>query len=192
MVPGSREAEFTVVVDYAHTPDALENLIRLARESVGEQGGKVITMFGCGGDRDKTKRPKMGRVAAEGSDFLVVTSDNPRSEEPMTVLKDILVGVREQPAATVAVEVDRRAAIEVAIRAAKPGDIVLLAGKGHEKTQTFADGAVAFDDVAEAERVLRGLWPLEWSYEADVGTGCGLDSCRGRFRYGRRGGSVLD
>lgn len=160
VVPGSREAGFTVVVDYAHTDDALANLIRLARESVGEHGGRVITMFGCGGDRDRTKRPKMGRAAAADSDFLVVTSDNPRSEEPMEIINEVLVGVREQLgmfAGTFVVEEDRRAAIEVAIRAAKPGDIVLLAGKGHEKTQTFANGVVPFDDVAEADRVLRML-----------------------------------
>jgi len=116
----------------------------------------VITMFGCGGDRDKTKRPKMGRVAARGSDVVVVTSDNPRSEDPMTIIEEVLVGVRETTVECV-VEVDRRAAIEVAIRAARPGDLVLLAGKGHEKTQTFADGVLAFDDVVEAERVLRDM-----------------------------------
>ena len=144
----------TVAVDYAHTPDALENLIGLARNFVGTS--KVITMFGCGGDRDKTKRPKMGKVAARGSDLVVVTSDNPRSEDPVTIIEEILVGVRETQVECV-VEVDRRAAIAVAIRAARPGDIVLLAGKGHEKTQTFAGGVVAFDDVAEAERVLHAM-----------------------------------
>jgi UDP-N-acetylmuramoyl-L-alanyl-D-glutamate--2,6-diaminopimelate ligase len=147
---------FTVVVDYAHTDDALTNLISLGRDLVGEHGGRVITMFGCGGDRDKTKRPKMGRVAGAESDLVVVTSDNPRSEEPMAIIDEVMVGVRATDAVFV-VEEDRRAAIEVAIRAAKAGDIVLLAGKGHEKTQTFAGGAVAFDDVAEAERVLRGM-----------------------------------
>jgi UDP-N-acetylmuramoyl-L-alanyl-D-glutamate--2,6-diaminopimelate ligase len=152
--PVANEGGFAVVVDYAHTDDALENVIGFARELVGE--GRVITMFGCGGDRDKTKRPKMGRVAARGSDLVVVTSDNPRSEDPMTIIEEILVGVRETQTECV-VEVDRRAAIERAIRAARPRDLVLLAGKGHEKTQTFADGAVAFDDVAEAERVLRAL-----------------------------------
>jgi UDP-N-acetylmuramoyl-L-alanyl-D-glutamate--2,6-diaminopimelate ligase len=147
-------AGFTVVVDYAHTDDALANVIGFARKLVGS--GRVITMFGCGGDRDKTKRPKMGRVAARGSDVVVVTSDNPRSEDPMTIIEEVLVGVRETQVECV-VEEDRRAAIEVAIRVARPGDIVLLAGKGHEKTQTFADGAVPFDDVVEAERVLRQL-----------------------------------
>jgi UDP-N-acetylmuramoyl-L-alanyl-D-glutamate--2,6-diaminopimelate ligase len=156
VVEESRDAGFTVVVDYAHTDDALKNLIALARDLVSEHDGRVITMFGCGGDRDRTKRPKMGRVAREGSDLVVVTSDNPRSEDPMGIIEEVLVGVRETPVGCV-VEVDRRAAIEVAIRAARAGDIVLLAGKGHEKTQTFADGAVAFDDVVEAERVLRGI-----------------------------------
>jgi UDP-N-acetylmuramoyl-L-alanyl-D-glutamate--2,6-diaminopimelate ligase len=156
VVSGSRYAGFTVVVDYAHTDDALANLIALARDLVKENDGRVITMFGCGGDRDKTKRPKMGRVAGARSDLVVVTSDNPRREDPMAIIEEVLVGVREMQAECV-VEVDRRAAIEVAIRAARPGDIVLLAGKGHEKTQTFADGAVAFDDVVEAERVLREI-----------------------------------
>ena len=158
-VPGRFEAVpndlgFTVVVDYAHTDDALQNLIGIARDLVGT--GRVITMFGCGGDRDKTKRPKMGRVAGAGSDLVVVTSDNPRSEEPMEIIDEVMVGVRETDV-TFIVEEDRRAAIEVAIRAAKPGDIVLLAGKGHEKVQIFADGAMPFDDVEEAARVLRDL-----------------------------------
>ena len=156
VVPGSKESRFTVVVDYAHTDDALDNVIAYSRNLVKEHGGRVITMFGCGGDRDRTKRPKMGRVAGGGSDLVVVTSDNPRSEEPRAIIEEVMVGVRETSVEFV-VEVDRRAAIEVAIRAARAGDIVLLAGKGHEKTQTFADGAVAFDDVAEAERVLRGM-----------------------------------
>jgi UDP-N-acetylmuramoyl-L-alanyl-D-glutamate--2,6-diaminopimelate ligase len=152
VVRGSREAGFTVVVDYAHTDDALRNLVSLARESVGD--GRVITVFGCGGDRDKTKRPKMGRAAARGSDLVVVTSDNPRSEEPMSIIDEVLVGVREMDVACV-VEADRAKAIAMAIRAAGPGDIVLIAGKGHEKVQIFKDGAVPFDDVAVAETVLR-------------------------------------
>jgi UDP-N-acetylmuramoyl-L-alanyl-D-glutamate--2,6-diaminopimelate ligase len=158
VVEGSREAGFTVVVDYAHTDDALRNLLTLAHDLVGT--GKVITMFGCGGDRDKTKRPKMGRAAASHSDLVVVTSDNPRSEDPMTIIDDVMTGLREELgmfAGQFVVEEDRRAAIEIAIRAARPGDIVLLAGKGHEKMQIFADGAVAFDDVEEAQRVLEML-----------------------------------
>jgi len=158
VVPGSEEDGITVVVDYAHTDDALKNVLMLARDLVGT--GRVIVMFGCGGDRDKTKRPKMGRVAAAMSDFVVVTSDNPRSEEPMSIIDEVVVGMREELgmyAGEFVVEEDRRAAIEVAIRAAKPGDIVLLAGKGHEKVQIFADGTVPFDDVEEAARVLRVL-----------------------------------
>jgi UDP-N-acetylmuramoyl-L-alanyl-D-glutamate--2,6-diaminopimelate ligase len=154
VVHGSRASGFTVVVDYAHTDDALKNLIKLARDLVRK--ARVITLFGCGGDRDRTKRPKMGRVAGQLSDLIIVTSDNPRSEDPISIIDDVLVGARETPAKFI-VEPDRRRAIETAIRAAKPGDIILLAGKGHEKTQTFANGSVPFDDVAEAERVLREL-----------------------------------
>jgi UDP-N-acetylmuramoyl-L-alanyl-D-glutamate--2,6-diaminopimelate ligase len=156
VVPGSREAGFTVVVDYAHTDDALANLIALGRDLVGPHGGQVITLFGCGGDRDKTKRPKMGRAAGGASDLVIVTSDNPRSEDPTQIIDEVMLGIRETDV-TFNVEEDRRAAIEIAIRSAKPGDIVLLAGKGHEKIQIFADGAVPFDDVEEAARVLREL-----------------------------------
>jgi UDP-N-acetylmuramoyl-L-alanyl-D-glutamate--2,6-diaminopimelate ligase len=156
VVPGSAEAGFTVVVDYAHTDDALRNLIALGRELVGAHGGRVITLFGCGGDRDRTKRPKMGRAAGEGSDLVVLTSDNPRSEEPMAIIAEALVGVRETKTECV-VEVDRAAAIELAIRAARKGDIVLLAGKGPEKVQILRDGVVPFDDVEVAARVLQGL-----------------------------------
>jgi UDP-N-acetylmuramoyl-L-alanyl-D-glutamate--2,6-diaminopimelate ligase len=146
----------TVVVDYAHTDDALRNLISLARELVKERGGRVITLFGCGGDRDRTKRPKMGRAAGEGSDLVLLTSDNPRSEEPMMIIEEALVGVKETGTACI-VEQDRAAAIAIAIRAARAGDIVLLAGKGHEKVQILKDGTVPFDDVAVASAVLREL-----------------------------------
>ena len=156
VVPGSREAGFTVVVDYAHTDDALRNLIALARELVGVSGGRVITLFGCGGDRDKTKRPKMGRAAGEGSDLVVLTSDNPRSEEPGVIIAEALVGVRETGADCI-VEEDRAGAIEIAIRSAGVGDIVLIAGKGHEKVQVLRDGVVPFDDVAVAAGVLKEL-----------------------------------
>jgi UDP-N-acetylmuramoyl-L-alanyl-D-glutamate--2,6-diaminopimelate ligase len=142
---------FTVVVDYAHTPDALINLTALARELAGK--GRVITLFGCGGDRDRTKRPLMGRAAGEGSDLVVLTSDNPRSEDPDEIIADVLPGVLLTKAECL-VEPDRAKAIETAIKAAKPGDIVLLAGKGHETTQLLRDGAVPFSDAAAAERVL--------------------------------------
>jgi UDP-N-acetylmuramoyl-L-alanyl-D-glutamate--2,6-diaminopimelate ligase len=160
-VPGrfetvANDLGITVVVDYAHTDDALRNLISLARELVKERGGRVITLFGCGGDRDKTKRPRMGRAAGEGSDLVVLTSDNPRSEEPMTIIEEALVGVRET-GTTCIVEEDRAGAIEIAIRAARVGDIVLIAGKGHEKVQILKDETVPFDDVAVAAGVLKEI-----------------------------------
>jgi UDP-N-acetylmuramoyl-L-alanyl-D-glutamate--2,6-diaminopimelate ligase len=156
IVDGSRDREFTVVVDYAHTDDALRNLISLGRDLVKERSGRVITLFGCGGDRDRTKRPRMGRAAGEGSDLVVLTSDNPRSEEPMAIIEEALVGVRET-GATCIVEEDRAGAIEIAIRAARAGDVVLIAGKGHEKVQILKDGTVPFDDVAVAAGVLKEL-----------------------------------
>ena len=156
VVPGSDDAGFTVVVDYAHTDDALRNLISLARELVRERGGRVITLFGCGGDRDQTKRPRMGRAAGEGSDLVVLTSDNPRSEEPMAIIDEALVGVKETGTDCV-VEEDRAGGIAIAIRSARAGDIVLLAGKGHEKVQVLKDGTVPFDDVAVAAGVLKEI-----------------------------------
>jgi UDP-N-acetylmuramoyl-L-alanyl-D-glutamate--2,6-diaminopimelate ligase len=156
VVQGSAEAGFTAVVDYAHTDDALRNLIALARELVHERSGRVITLFGCGGDRDRAKRPRMGRVAAEGSDLVVLTSDNPRSEDPMAIITEALVGVRET-ATDCIVEPDRAAAIELAIRAARAGDIVLLAGKGHEKVQILRDRTVPFDDVVVAAKILKEI-----------------------------------
>jgi UDP-N-acetylmuramoyl-L-alanyl-D-glutamate--2,6-diaminopimelate ligase len=154
VVVGSAQAGFTVVVDYAHTDDALRNLIALARELVRERGGRVITLFGCGGDRDRTKRPRMGRAAGEGSDLVVLTSDNPRSEEPMAIIEEALAGVRETGTNCI-VEPDRAAAIDLAIRAARAGDIVSIAGKGHEKVQILRDRTVPFDDVVVAEDVLK-------------------------------------
>jgi UDP-N-acetylmuramoyl-L-alanyl-D-glutamate--2,6-diaminopimelate ligase len=154
VVPSTNDV--TVVVDYAHTDDALRNLISLAGELVKERKGRVITLFGCGGDRDRTKRPKMGRAAGEGSDLVVLTSDNPRSEEPVAIIEEALVGVKET-GTTCIVEEDRARAIEIAIRSARAGDIVLLAGKGHEKVQILKDGTMPFDDVAVAAAVLREL-----------------------------------
>ena len=156
IVPGSRETGFTVVVDYAHTDDALRNLLTLARESVASHNGRVLTLFGCGGDRDRTKRPRMGRAAGEGSDLVILTSDNPRSEDPQAILDEAFAGVRETTTPCL-VEPDRRAAIALAISHARPGDIVLLAGKGHEKYQMTATGSHPFDDVAEAQAHLQQL-----------------------------------
>jgi len=155
---------FTVVVDYAHTDDALRNLIALGREVVAAKGGRVITLFGCGGDRDRTKRPLMGRVASEGSDLVVFTSDNPRSEDPMAIIEEAMAGW--EPTKTAAIfEPDRAAAIRVAIHAAKPGDIVLLAGKGHEKVQALRDRTIPFDDAEVAGRVLAGLGFAQHGFE---------------------------
>ncbi len=152
----STTGEVTVVVDYAHTDDALGNLVSLARELVRDRGGRVITVFGCGGDRDRTKRPKMGRVAGQGSELVIVTSDNPRSEEPLAIIEEVLVGVRETGADCL-VEEDRAGAIAIAVRSARSGDVVLIAGKGHEKTQTFADGVAPFDDVTVAAAAMLDL-----------------------------------
>ena len=147
---------FTVVVDYAHTDDALRNLTALAREFVSRGGGtaRVIALFGCGGDRDRAKRPLMGEAAGRGSDFVVLTSDNPRSEDPRAVINDALVGL-QKTGAKYAVEVDRRKGIALAMAEARPGDIVLLAGKGHEKVQVTREGTHPFDDVEVATEILR-------------------------------------
>ncbi|WP_348268385.1 UDP-N-acetylmuramoyl-L-alanyl-D-glutamate--2,6-diaminopimelate ligase [Edaphobacter paludis] len=155
VVPGG-DTGITVVVDYAHTEDALRNLIALGRELVKEHGGRVITLFGCGGDRDRTKRSRMGQAAGEGSDLVVLTSDNPRTEEPMAIIEEALAGVTAT-GTTCIVEEDRAGAIEIAIRSASAGDIVLLAGKGHEKVQILRDGTVPFDDVAVAAAVLKEI-----------------------------------
>jgi UDP-N-acetylmuramoyl-L-alanyl-D-glutamate--2,6-diaminopimelate ligase len=146
---------FTVVVDYAHTDDALRNLTGLAREFVTRAGprGRVLTVFGCGGDRDRAKRPLMGEAAGRGSDFVVLTSDNPRSEDPLAVINDALVGL-QKTGVTYRVEPDRRKAIALAIREASPGDLVLIAGKGHEKVQVTRDGSAPFDDVEMAAELL--------------------------------------
>jgi UDP-N-acetylmuramoyl-L-alanyl-D-glutamate--2,6-diaminopimelate ligase len=147
---------FTVVVDYAHTDDALRNLTSLARELVSEARGRVLTVFGCGGDRDRKKRPLMGEAAGRGSDFVVLTSDNPRSEDPLAIINDAVVGL-QKTGVKYSVEADRRKAISVAIGEARPGDIVLLAGKGHEKVQVTRAGAAPFDDLEVARQALRAL-----------------------------------
>jgi UDP-N-acetylmuramoyl-L-alanyl-D-glutamate--2,6-diaminopimelate ligase len=146
---------FAVVVDYAHTDDALRNIIAVARAFVTRGGGRVITMFGCGGDRDRSKRPLMGQAAGAGSDVVVLTSDNPRGEDPLAIIEQVLPGLNQTPA-TVVVEPDRHRAIALAIAEAHPGDLVLLAGKGHEKTQTIAGRVIPFDDAAIARQVLLG------------------------------------
>ncbi|MGA8111591.1 MAG: UDP-N-acetylmuramoyl-L-alanyl-D-glutamate--2,6-diaminopimelate ligase [Acidobacteriaceae bacterium] len=148
---------FTVVVDYAHTDDALRNLTKLAREFVaGPRPGRVVTLFGCGGDRDRAKRPKMGRAAGEGSDLVVLTSDNPRSEDPEAIMADALPGLVATGTKYLA-EPDRARAIRLALEAAHPGDIVLIAGKGHEKEQVLRDRTIPFDDAEVATAILREI-----------------------------------
>jgi UDP-N-acetylmuramoyl-L-alanyl-D-glutamate--2,6-diaminopimelate ligase len=164
---------FTVVVDYAHTDDALRNLTSLAREFVSRDGKKnrVITIFGCGGDRDRAKRPLMGEAAGKGSDFVVLTSDNPRSEDPLRIIHDALVGLRRIENAEFTVEPDRKRAISLALRVARPGDIVLIAGKGHEKVQITREGSQPFDDVDIARKVLQAAGYSEQFGSAQVITG---------------------
>jgi UDP-N-acetylmuramoyl-L-alanyl-D-glutamate--2,6-diaminopimelate ligase len=147
---------FTVIVDYAHTDDALRNLTRLARQMTAPAGKRVITLFGCGGDRDRTKRPKMGRAAGEGSDFVVATSDNPRSEDPGAILAEIEPGLKAT-GIEYTIEPDRAAAIGLALQTATAGDVVLIAGKGHEKEQILVHGSVPFDDAAVAFSLLGKL-----------------------------------
>ena len=147
---------FTVIVDYAHTDDALRNLIALARQLTAQSGGRIITLFGCGGDRDRTKRPKMGKAAGEGSDFVVATSDNPRSEDPRAILAEIEPALKAT-GVSYSVEPDRAAAIHLALEAAKPNDVVLIAGKGHEKEQILADRTIPFDDAEVALAALHKL-----------------------------------
>ena len=146
---------FAVVVDYAHTPDGLENILRTAREITPHH---IITVFGCGGDRDRTKRPIMGRIAAELSDAVIATSDNPRGEDPTSILAEVMTGVREKIGNKAVDEIpDRRQAIFVAIAMAQPGDTVIIAGKGHEDYQILKDKMIHFDDREVAREALGGI-----------------------------------
>jgi UDP-N-acetylmuramoyl-L-alanyl-D-glutamate--2,6-diaminopimelate ligase len=142
---------FLVIVDYAHTDDALRNLLGTAREL--NPDGRIITLFGCGGDRDRTKRPLMGEAAGRGSDIVVLTSDNPRSEDPLLIINDAIVGA-QRTKAKLFIEPDRQKAIALALDEARSGDIVLLAGKGHETVQVLRDRTIEFDDRAVARRIL--------------------------------------
>ena len=145
---------FRVIIDYAHTPDGLENIVRAARAITT---GRVITVFGCGGDRDRTKRPKMGGIAAALSDTTVITSDNPRSEEPAAIIDEIVAGMPETGDRHVIV--DRRAAIEAALAMARAGDCVIIAGKGHETYQIVKEQTLHFDDAEVAREALRKAVP---------------------------------
>ena len=152
-VPGRFEAvdegqPFTVLVDYAHTPDSLDNVLRTARDFAG---GRVLVVFGAGGDRDRGKRPLMGRVAADHADVVIVTSDNPRSEDPLAIIQDILQGAGTD----VEIDPDRRGAITRALSLAEPGDVVVIAGKGHEQGQEIAGSTQPFDDRDVVREALR-------------------------------------
>jgi UDP-N-acetylmuramoyl-L-alanyl-D-glutamate--2,6-diaminopimelate ligase len=139
---------FAVLVDYAHTPDSLENVLRAARAITS---GSVICVFGCGGDRDRGKRPLMGAVARRLADRAIVTTDNPRSEDSAAIAAEITAGIEME------VELDRRRAIELAVAAARSGDVVVVAGKGHEQGQQFADRTLPFDDRTVAREALTAM-----------------------------------
>ena len=155
-VPDQR-ADFSVFVDYAHTDDALENVLQAARPLV-TQGGRLSVLFGCGGDRDRTKRPRMAEVANALADRIIVTSDNPRTEDPVAIVEDIMTGVRESSRDSVLIEVDRARAIEAAIDDARSGDVLVIAGKGHEDYQIIGTERRDFDDrlIASAALARRG------------------------------------
>jgi UDP-N-acetylmuramoyl-L-alanyl-D-glutamate--2,6-diaminopimelate ligase len=146
---------FAVVVDYAHTPDGLVEVLATAR-SIARQG-RVTVVFGCGGDRDREKRPLMAAAAAAHADRVVITSDNPRHEDPQAIIDAAVTGVEQRYRGALRIEIDRRRAIELAIREARPGDVVVIAGKGHETTQTIGDVATPFDDREVARDVLADL-----------------------------------
>jgi UDP-N-acetylmuramoyl-L-alanyl-D-glutamate--2,6-diaminopimelate ligase len=161
-VPGRLErvavaAPFDVLVDYAHTDDALQNVLSAL---LPIKKGRLILVFGCGGDRDRSKRPRMARVAESAADHIIVTSDNPRSEDPMAIIQEIMTGFSERGRQRVLIQPDRRQAIAAALQAASDGDIVLIAGKGHENYQSIGGRRIHFDDVETAEELLRAgkIW----------------------------------
>jgi len=145
-----------VIVDYAHTPDGLENVLVAARE-ITPKTSKLICLFGCGGDRDATKRPKMGAIAERLSDKIVVTSDNPRSEDPQQIITDVLTGLKSINTQTVFVEADRKKAIELLKPISSKEDVIVIAGKGHETYQILKEKTIHFDDREEAKKVFLGI-----------------------------------
>jgi UDP-N-acetylmuramoyl-L-alanyl-D-glutamate--2,6-diaminopimelate ligase len=155
VVASQPELAFTVLVDYAHTPDGISELLRSARQVAGSH--RVLIVVGCGGERDVDKRPEMGAAAAHGADRVVLTSDNPRHEDPMAIIDAMSAGIAREHSSRVVVDPDRRAAIAAALREARTGDVVVIAGKGHESTQTIGDTVHPFDDRVVALELLEGL-----------------------------------
>ena len=143
--------KYTVIIDYAHTPDGLKNILESARTFTK---GRLVVLFGCGGDRDKTKRPRMGKIAGELADYCIITSDNPRTEEPAAIIRDILSGMNDATAEYIVVE-NRRDAIEFALTHATEDDVIILAGKGHETYQILADKTIHFDEREIVEDILK-------------------------------------
>ena len=154
--PEGIDPSFSVIVDYAHTPDGIREVLRSARSIVGDRS--VIVAFGCGGDRDQGKRPEMGAAAVAGADLVVVTSDNPRTEDPQAIIDDILGGVDDDYRDRIVADPDRRSAMRTALGAARPGDIVVIAGKGHETTQDLGGEIIDFDDRAVARSLLQDIF----------------------------------
>lgn len=144
--------DFDILIDYAHAPDGLENVLKTIKEFAK---GRIITVFGCGGDRDKSKRPVMGKIAGEYSDYCIITSDNPRTEDPEKIIEEIEVGIKETNCSYVKV-VDRREGIKKAMNVAQKDDIILIAGKGHENYQVLKNQVIHFDDVEEVKAILQG------------------------------------
>jgi UDP-N-acetylmuramoyl-L-alanyl-D-glutamate--2,6-diaminopimelate ligase len=164
---------FTVIVDYAHTPAGLEVVLREARGLAGD-GGRVLVVFGCGGNRDRAKRPMMGRAASLLSDTAILTSDNPRDEDPLAIIEEVRIGVvtGAPRRASVIIEPDRRSAIRMALGEARKGDVVVVAGKGHETTQEIGGDRLPFDDAVEARRALSRRFPTDpitWTARPSTG-----------------------
>ena len=151
------DTDYTIMIDYAHTPDGIENILKAAR---GFAKGRVVIVFGCGGDRDNTKRAIMGKIAGELADFVVITSDNPRTENPLAIIKMVEEGAKESTAPYIVVE-NRRDAIKYAIENAKKDDVIILAGKGHETYQILNEGTIHFDEREVVREILFGGNNLE-------------------------------
>ena len=155
-VPGrfekiTTDAGFYIIVDYAHTPDGMKQVLSAAKAL---KPNRIITVFGCGGDRDRLKRPQMGKISSELSDYIIITSDNPRTEEPMKIIEEIIQGIKDTSSSVLEIIPDRKSAIKRAIELAKKNDMVMILGKGHETYQVLKDTVVPFDDREVAKEIL--------------------------------------